>query len=70
MPQAEKHLKWCLKDPRRLAKTKPDIMLAQKHLKKSEYNYGVETSIDLGQLKDVKELAVKIQRETIRVLGE
>ena len=160
MPQIDAHLKWCLKDPKRLVKTKPDSELAQKHLKKSEYNYsvlqalerlkiydwalnvgfyaiyhcflgillkygyasqnqsctitillkliedkklnlsrdivlqfdtldaeesltnptvrhereistyGVETSIDLEQLKKIKELILKVQRETIRVLSE
>ena len=160
MPQVNNHLKWCLKDSRRLLKTKPDMDLAQKHIKKSEYNYrvvqtleklkiydwalnigfysiyhcflallakygyesrnqactitvlltlinekkldldkdlvtqfdtldveknitnptvresreistyGVETSIDLQQLKKIKELILTVQRETIRVLGE
>src|SRR3989344_4949040 len=160
MPQIDGHLKWCLKDPRRLIKTKPDLDLAQKHLKKSEYNYGVvqtleklkvydwalnvgfyavyhcflailakygyesrnqactiivllalidgkklnldkdlitkfdtldveesitnptvresreiatygvETSIDLGQLKRIKELIIKVQRETIQILRD
>ena len=160
MPQIDEHLKWCLKDPKRLVKTKPDLDLAQKHVKKSEYNYGVvqtlerlkvydwafnvgfyaiyhcflailakhgyesrnqactitvlltlinekkldldkdlvtqfdtldveksissptvresreistygvETSIDLQQLKKIKELILKVQRETIRILGE
>ena|SRR3989338_134726 len=160
MPQIENHLKWCLKDARRLIKTKQDMDLAQKHVKKSEYNYnvvqalerleiydwalnvgfyaiyhcflailakygyesrnqactitvlltlinenklnldkglvaqldtldveksitnptvresrefstyGVETSIDLQQLKKIKELILTVQRETIRVLGE
>lgn len=160
MSQIDNHLKWCLKDKKRLVKTKPDLGLAQKHLKKSEYNYGVvqtlekmkiydwalnigfysiyhcflailskygyesrnqsctitvllslidqkklhldkelvlqfdtlevekditnqtvrmereistygvETSIDLQKLKNIKELIVKVQRETIRVLAE
>ena len=160
MPQIDGHLKWCLKDPKRLIKTKPDLDLAQKHIKKSEYNYGivqtlerlriydwafnvgfyaiyhcflailakygyesrnqactitilltlinekkldldkdlvtqfdsldveknianptvrerreistygVETSIDLKQLKKTKELILKVQRETIRIVGE
>ena len=160
MPQIEEHLKWCLKDTKRLVKTKPDLNLAQKHVKKSEYNYGVvqtlerlktydwafnvgfyaiyhcflailakygyesknqactitvlltlinekkldldkdlvtqfdtleveknitnptvresreistygvETSIDLQQLKKIKELILKVQRETIRILEE
>ena len=158
MPQIGNHLKWCLKDPRRLTKTKPDMDLAQKHIKKSEYNssvmrtleglniydwalnvgfyaiyhcflailakygyesrnqactitvllslinekklgldkdlvtqfdtldveknivnptvresrelstYGVETSIGLQQLKKIKELTLKVQRETIKIL--
>lgn len=46
MPQTDEHLKWCLKDPRRLMKTKSDIVLAQKHIKKSEYNYGVVQSLE------------------------
>ena len=160
MPQIDEHLKWCLKDPKRLIKAKPDLDLAQKHVKKSEYNYsvvqtleglkiydwalnvgfyaiyhcflailakygyesrnqactitvlltlinekkldldkdlvtqfdtldveknitnptvresreistyGVETSIDLQQLKKIKELILKVQRETIRILQE
>ena len=160
MPQIDGHLKWCLKDPKSLIKTKPDLDLAQKHIKKSEYNYGivqtlerlriydwafnvgfyaiyhcflailakygyesrnqactitilltlinekkldldkdlvtqfdsldveknianptvrerreistygVETSIDLNQLKKTKELILKVQRETIRIVGE
>ncbi|MBI2659999.1 hypothetical protein HYX07_02460 [Candidatus Woesearchaeota archaeon] len=160
MPQIDEHLKWCLKDPKRLVKTKSDLILAKKHIKKSEYNYGVvqtlerlkiydwafnvgfyaiyhcflailakygyesrnqactttvlltlineekmdldkdlviqfdtldveknitnptvresreistygvETSIDLQQLKKIKELTLKVQRETIRLLGE
>ncbi len=160
MPQIDEHLKWCLKDSKRLVKTKPDLDLAQKHVKKSEYNYGVvqtleklkiydwafnvgfyaiyhcflailakygyesrnqactvtvlltlindkkldmdkdlvtqfdtldveknitnptiresreistygvETSIDLQQLKKIKELILKVQREAIRILGE
>ena len=160
MSQIDNHLKWCLKDPRRIIKIKPDIELAKKHLNKSEYNYsilqtlerlkiydwalnvgfysvyhcflailakygyesknqsctittllklieegklelnkdlvmqfdtlevkdnitnptlrksreistyGVETSIDLQQLKNIKQLIVKVQRETIRVVEE
>ena len=160
MPQINEHLKWCLKDQRRLIQTKPDKDLAQKHIKKSEYNYdvllsleklkkydwalnvgfyslyhcflallakygyesknqsctitvllmlirekkldldkdfishfdtldveknianptvresreistyGVETSIDLDQLKKIKELIIKLQRETIRIIEE
>jgi len=156
----DKHLEWCLKDQRRLIKTKTDNELAQKHLKKSEYNYrvvqdlerlkhsdwalnvgfyaiyhcflailakygyetrnqactitalltlinekkldldkdliiqfdtleadkeaanptvresreistyGVETSIDLQQLKRIKDLVLTVQRETIRILAE
>ena len=36
MPQIDKHLKWCLSDPKRLIRTKPNPELADKHLKKSE----------------------------------
>ena len=32
--------------------------------------YGVETSIDLEQLKKIKELVLKVQRETIGILGK
>jgi uncharacterized protein (UPF0332 family) len=157
VPQIDKHLEWCLKDERRLVKARPDAELAQRHLRKSEYNYevlqeleglkrydwalnvgfyaiyhcflallakqgyrsrnqsctmtvllklidenkldidkdlvlqfdtleaekdamnptvresresstyGVETSIDLQQLKKIKELVLKVQRETIRL---
>lgn len=160
MSQIDEHLKWCLKDERRLIKISPDEELAQKHLVKSEYNYrvmqtleglsiydwalnvgfyavyhcflailakygyrsrnqsctitavltlingnklelskdlvlqfdtlepekdlsnptvrknrevstyGVETSIDLYQLKTLKELVLNVQRETIQVLNE
>ncbi len=41
MAQIDNHLKWCLKDPNRLKKVKPDNDLAQKHLEKSEYNSDV-----------------------------
>ena len=160
MPQINEHLKWCLKDQRRLIKTRSNLGLAQKHVKKSEHNYrvvqtlerlkiydwalnvgfyaiyhcflailakygyesknqactitvllylinekkldldkdlvtrfdtldvekniinltiresrelstyGVETSIDLQQLKKIKELILKVQRETIRIMEE
>ncbi len=160
MPQIENHLVWCLKDEKRLVKTKPNLDLAQKHLKKSEHDYsimqtleklkiydwalnvgfyavyhcflaivakygyesrnqsctitvllnlieqkklnldkrlvlevdtldvdkditsptirmkretatyGVETSIDVMQLKNIKELIIKVQRETIKILEE
>ncbi len=160
MSQVEKHLKWCLSDKNRLMKIKPNLELAKKHLKKSEYNYdvvqtlerigkrdwalnvgfysiyhcflailskfgyesrnqsctisailslideknieidkdlvlqfdtldveksvmsptirmdrelatyGVETSVDLKELQRVKEMIVKVQRETIRILAE
>lgn len=160
MPQIENHLRWCLKDEKRLVKTRPNLDLAQKHLKKSEHDYnimqtleklkiydwalnigfyavyhcflailakygyesrnqsctitvllnlieqkklnmderlvlevdtldvdkditsptirmkreiatyGVETSIDVMQLKSIKELIIKVQRETIKILEE
>ena len=46
MPQIDEHLKWCLKNPKRLIKTKPDLDLAHKHVKKSEYNYGVVQTLE------------------------
>ncbi len=46
MPQIDKHLRWCLKDQRRLIKAKPDLDLAQKHVKKSEYNYSVLQTLE------------------------
>ena len=52
MPQVDNHLKWCLKDERRLVKTKPDLDLAQKHLKKSEYNYGVVQALEKLKVYD------------------
>lgn len=52
MPQIDNHLKWCLKDQRRLAKTKPDMDLAQKHVKKSEYNYGVVLALERLKIYD------------------
>ena len=52
MPQVENHLKWCLKDSKRLTKTKPDLDLAQKHLKKSEYNYGVLQTLERLKIYD------------------
>ena len=52
MSQIDEHLKWCLKDPKRLIKTKPDSDLAQKHLKKSEYNYGVVQTLERLKIYD------------------
>ncbi len=52
MPQIDNHLKWCLKDQRRLVKTKPDMELAQKHVKKSEYNYGVVLALERLKIYD------------------
>ena len=52
MPQIDEHLKWCLKDSRRLIKTKVDRDLAEKHLKKSEYNYGVVQSLERLKVYD------------------
>ena len=52
MPQVEKHLKWCLSDKNRLIKTKPNIDLARKHLKKSEYNYDVVQSLERMKIYD------------------
>ncbi len=52
MPQIDEHLKWCLKDHRRLIKTKPDLELAQKHLTKSEYNYKVMQTLEKDKIYD------------------
>ena len=52
MPQIDEHLKWCLKDPKRLIKTKPDLDLAQKHVKKSEYNYGIVQTLERLKIYD------------------
>jgi len=52
MPQIDNHLKWCLKDERRLMKIKPDLDLAQKHLKKSEYNYGIVQALEKLKIYD------------------
>ena len=52
MPQIDEHLKWCLKDKKRLVKTKPDLDLAQKHVKKSEYNYGVVQTLEKLKIYD------------------
>ncbi len=52
MSQVENHLEWCLKDPKRLMKTRPDMDLARKHLKKSEYNYGVVQTLEKLKIYD------------------
>ena len=52
MPQIDEHLKWCLKDQRRLIKTKSNLDLAQKHVKKSEYNYGVMQTLERLKIYD------------------
>jgi len=52
MSQIDEHLKWCLKDPKRLIKTKPDLDLAQKHVKKSEYNYGIVQTLERLKIYD------------------
>jgi len=52
MPQINEHLKWCLKDQRRLIKTRSNLNLAQKHVKKSEYNYGVMQTLERLKIYD------------------
>lgn len=52
MSQVDNHLKWCLKDERRLVKTKQDLELAQKHLKKSEYNSIVVQTLEKLKIYD------------------
>ena len=41
-----------LTDPRRLVKEKPDLDLAQKHLEKSKYNYGVLQTLERLKIYD------------------
>jgi len=52
MPQIDNHLEWCLNEKKRLVKTKPDLNLAQKHLKKSEYNYDVLQRLEKQKIYD------------------
>jgi len=52
MSQIDNHLEWCLKDSRRLLKTKPDLDLAQKHVKKSEYNYMIVQTLEKLKIYD------------------
>jgi len=49
MPHLNNHLAWCLKDFNRLVKVTPDKLLAEKHFKKSEYNFKV-----LQELENLK----------------
>ena len=46
MPHIDKHLSWCLKDPKRLIKIEPNDDLAQKHIEKSKYNYKVLLALE------------------------
>jgi uncharacterized protein (UPF0332 family) len=46
MSQVENHLKWCLKNESRLVKIKSDKLLAERHLRKSFYNYRVLKSLE------------------------
>ncbi len=52
MAQIDNHLKWCLKDPNRLKKVKPDNDLARKHLEKSEYNADVMRLLEKSKKYD------------------
>lgn len=52
MSQVEKHLKWCLSDKNRLIKIKPDLEMAKKHFKKSEYNYEVVQELETMGRRD------------------
>ncbi len=52
MPQIESHLEWCLRNKKGLVKTKPDINLAQAHLKKSEYNFSVLLLLEKQRIYD------------------
>ena len=52
MSQIDNHINLCLKNPRRLIKEKPDLDLAQKHIKKSEYNYSVLQTLERSSIYD------------------
>ena len=52
MPQIDSHFMWCLKDSRRLIKISPNVVLAKKHLHKSEYNYGVVQALEKLKIYD------------------
>jgi uncharacterized protein (UPF0332 family) len=52
MPQVENHFAWCLKDERRLVKVRPNKELAEKHVKKSEYNYNVLLTLERAKQYD------------------
>ncbi len=52
MSKIDEHLKWCLRDPGRLVMVEPDQELAQKHLRKSEYNYGVMMALERLKIYD------------------
>lgn len=52
MSQIKAHMKWCLADKNRLIKTKPNLELAQKHLKKSEYNHKIVQSLERMKIYD------------------
>lgn len=47
MSQIDNHLKWCFKNSNRMVKEKPNIELAKKHLKKSEYNFLVMKELEI-----------------------
>lgn len=52
MAKIDNHLKWCLKEENRLKKVKPDKKLAEKHLKKSEYNAEVMRILERSKKYD------------------
>lgn len=52
MSQIDKHMTWCLKDPKRLIKTAPDEELARKHLEKSKHNYQVLLLLEQSKYYD------------------
>lgn len=52
MSQIDAHLNWCLKDPKRLIELQPNPDIAQKHLKKSEYNYQVLQTLERLKIYD------------------
>ena len=46
-----------------------DIITSTVRSEREFSTYGVETSINLEQLKKIKELVIKIQRETIKIIS-
>jgi len=50
--------------------TESQIISSTVRAKREMSTYGVETSIDLDQVKKIKDLVLQVQRETIKEIGE